>query len=427
MRVVSKRHRRALSKTCIALTAVGVLVAACSSSKSSTGGSTGGAGASAGGGSSSGAGSSGGSAANTASDVGVTPTTITLGVHLPLTGPVASSGLAFLPAIQAYAKYVNANGGINGRQLIIDSGDDAYDPATTLSVVRKLVEQDKVFAIFDGFGTPPVQAALPYLTQQKVPDMLAFTGTPQFVIPPQTYHYEGLPNYTAEATNFANYIKQTYPGQKVALLYQHDDFGEAFQTVLVKDLGSSLVAQQSYEDTDTDVMSQTTSLAKSNAAVAMCVCIVPPAVQFIKDSANLNWHPHDLFEYGILNAQTVPLVGAAALEGSVSDTYFPPSQDASDPGVSMMKSILTQYAPATAFNDNTLFAMVLTNIMVDMLKSAGQNPTRASLLKAITENKYTGMWYGAVQITDTNHNALSCREMVKMVSGVVTPFGSPIC
>jgi branched-chain amino acid transport system substrate-binding protein len=254
-----------------------------------------------------------------------------------------------------------------------------------------------------------------------------YTGTPQFVEPPQKYHYELLPSYKQEAAVHANYIKQTYPDAKVALLYQHDDFGQAYEAVIKSVLGSALVAEQTYEATDPDVMSQVTTLSRSGATVAMCVCIVPPAVQFTKDANNLGWKPHLQFEYGILNAQTVPLVGKDLVENAVSDTYFPPAANISDPQISKMKEILTKYQPDTPFNDNSLFGLISMDLMVQMLKSAGANPTRESFLSAITSNTYKGLWYGEVKMTAANHNALACRKMTRMVDGVVTPFGDVIC
>jgi ABC-type branched-subunit amino acid transport system substrate-binding protein len=401
--------KRARIASCVLL-AVGLLASACSSGSTA---------------SNSAAGNDTGD--RTASDVGVTGDTITIGTHMPMTGPVAPSGLTMVPAFQAYVSYTNENGGINGRKLVLKVEDNAYNPAKTLSVVRKLVEQDKVFLIFDGFGTPPVQAAFNYLTEQKVPDVNMYTGTPQFVEPPQKYHFELLPSYKQEAAVHADYIKQTYPGAKVALLYQHDDFGQAYADVIKSSLGASLIAEQTYEATDPDVMSQVTTLSKSGATVAMCVCIVPPAVQFIKDAHNLGWKPHLQFEYGILNAQTVPLVGKDLIENAVSDTYVPPAADTSDPQLSKMKEILARYAPDTQFNDNSLFGLISIDLMVQMLKSAGANPTRESFLDAITSNTYKGLWYGEVKMSASNHNALSCRKMTRMVDGVVTPFGEVIC
>ena len=98
-------------------------------------------------------GGSGGSSGG-ASAPGITKNQILLGSHQPLTGPAAPGYSEIAPASNAYFKYVNAHGGIYGRKIVYKYLDDAYDPSKTSSVVRQLVLQNNVFALFDGLGTP---------------------------------------------------------------------------------------------------------------------------------------------------------------------------------------------------------------------------------------------------------------------------------
>jgi branched-chain amino acid transport system substrate-binding protein len=128
------------------------------------------------GGSSSGGGSSSKGGANTASAPGVTATTVTIGSHQPLTGVAAPGYSEIAPASNAYFKYVNAHGGVNGRKIIYKYLDDGYNPAKTVTVVHQLVLQDKVFAVFNGLGTPTHQQVVPFLNQQKVPDLFVASG-----------------------------------------------------------------------------------------------------------------------------------------------------------------------------------------------------------------------------------------------------------
>src|SRR5271169_4485797 len=135
-----KRTHRLRWQAAAIMTVAAVAVAACSSNSSSS--------------SSSGSSSSSSSSALTASAPGITPTTITIGSHQPLTGPAAPGYSEIAPASTAYFDYVNANGGIYGRKIVYKYLDDGYDPTNTSSVVRQLVLQDNVYAIFNGLGTP---------------------------------------------------------------------------------------------------------------------------------------------------------------------------------------------------------------------------------------------------------------------------------
>lgn len=69
--------------------------------------------------------------AGAAADPGVTPTTILLGGTTPLSGP-ASAYASVARGADAYFKYVNARGGVNGRRIAYKYLDDAYNPSQTV-------------------------------------------------------------------------------------------------------------------------------------------------------------------------------------------------------------------------------------------------------------------------------------------------------
>ena len=144
---MNRSHRVGLPALA-ATAALAMLVSACSSGGSASGGSSGGG--------------------LTASAPGITATTITIGSHQPLTGVAAPGYSEIAPASNAYFQYVNAHGGIHGRKIVYKYLDDKYDPTSTVSVVKQLVLQDNVYAIFDGLGTPTHLAVAPFLNSSKV-------------------------------------------------------------------------------------------------------------------------------------------------------------------------------------------------------------------------------------------------------------------
>src|SRR5271165_3048026 len=101
---------------------------------------------------------------------GVTATSVTFGTHQPLTGPAAPGYSEIAPASEAFFKYLNAQGGINGRSINLVYKNDEYNPAKTVTVVHELVLQDNIFGIFEGLGTPTHTKVVSYLNSSKVPD-----------------------------------------------------------------------------------------------------------------------------------------------------------------------------------------------------------------------------------------------------------------
>ncbi len=190
---------------------------------------------------------------------GVTAKTITIGGTFPLTGPAAA--YAPIPVgMKAYFSYINARRGpdgkrgVMGRQIVWKFYDDAYNPANTVQLTRRLVEQDKVFATVGQLGTEQVLAARAYLNQAKVPQALVSTGASYWGTQckefPWTIGWQ--PDYIAEGRLYGLHIKANQRGKKIAILYQNDDYGKDYLYGLRARSASStptpnIVAQEAVE------------------------------------------------------------------------------------------------------------------------------------------------------------------------------------
>ena len=108
-------------------------------------------------------------------DTGASDKEIKIGGISPYSGPASTYG-TIGKAIGAYFAKVNAEGGINGRKLTWVSYDDGYNPAKTVEMARKLVEQDEVLFLFNVLGTPPNSAIQKYMNTKKVPQLFESTG-----------------------------------------------------------------------------------------------------------------------------------------------------------------------------------------------------------------------------------------------------------
>src|SRR5262249_35434019 len=102
-------------------------------------------------------------------DPGVTKDKVTLGSFLPLQSGLAAGATQMKEGCDAYFKYVNDSGGVNGRKIEWIVENDSYNPQQTAAVVKKLVDRDGVFAIVSTLGTVTNLAVLPFLAQRAVP------------------------------------------------------------------------------------------------------------------------------------------------------------------------------------------------------------------------------------------------------------------
>src|SRR5580693_7058450 len=293
------KSRRLRWQAAAIMTATVLGVAACSSSSSSST-------------SSSSSSSSSSSAALTASAPGITATTITIGSHQPLTGPAAPGYDEIAPASNAYFDYVNAHGGVDGRKIVYKYLNDQYNPTDTVSVVKQLVLQDNVYAIFDGLGTPTHLAVAPFLNQEKVPDVFVASGCECWNAPstlPETFGWQL--DYVREGKILGQYIKQHFAGQKIGYFYQDDEFGKDGVKGLDDEIPhADVVSRQSYDPTNINVGPQVAALKASGAKVVVSFS-VPAFTALLKlNSLKLGFNP----AYVVSDVGADPITLAGLLE-----------------------------------------------------------------------------------------------------------------
>ena len=226
---------------------------------------------------------------------GASDTEIKLGNTMPYSGPASAYG-AIGKAETAYFNMINEQGGINGRKINFISRDDGYSPPKTVEVVRQLVEEDHVLALFNTLGTPPNSAIRGYLNDNKVPQMFVATGANKWNDPKQFPWTMGWqPSYQIEARIYARYILKNVPNAKIAVLYQNDDFGKDYLIGLQQGLGDKaakmIVATKTYETTDPTVDSQIVSLQGSGANTLLVAAIPKFAAQAIRKVYDIGWKP----------------------------------------------------------------------------------------------------------------------------------------
>ena len=382
----------------------------------------------------------GSSSSSSSSQPGLTSTSITFGTHQPLTGPASAGYSEIAPAAQAYFNYVNAHGGVFGRKIHLDIKDDAYNPANTVNVTHQLVLQSKVFGIFDGLGTPTHTKVVGFLNAEKVPDMFVASGCPCWDNgTAQPYTFGWLTNYTIEGKILGQYIKQHFPGQKVAVLYQNDDFGGGGLAGIKAELpASQIAATQAYEPTSTTLAPQITALKASGAKILVQFTVpiftaISQLTQF-----TLGWHPQ-LVESNVgIDPTTVAGLlktvskgkasGTGLIEGAITDNYYPSVTDTSNPWTQLFKKVHDQYDASAPFDGNVAFGMGSAYTLVQALQAAGKNLTRQSLVNAV--NNLGASWKGPglvpFRYSKTNHGGYAGVQMGQIKGGKLVLSGMPL-
>jgi ABC-type branched-subunit amino acid transport system substrate-binding protein len=420
-----------MAKTPLRLFAIGAVVAlaAAACGGSSSGGSSP-ANTPSGGGSS--------STANTASAPGVTATTVTIGSHQPLTGIAAPGYDEIAPAANAYFKYINANGGIHGRTIIYKYLDDAYDPTKTVADVKKLVEQDNVYAIFNGLGTPTHEAVVPFLNQQKVPDLFVASGCLCWNNPsqdPETFGWQ--PDYTREGKILGQYVAQHFKGKKVGIFAQGDDFGKNGVKGLDMEIPKSqIVSTQYYDPTNTTVTPLVQKLQSSGAQVVVSFSVPAFTALLQLTSLQLKFAPQLVVSNvgsdpitlsGLLTSYSKGAApGKQLVQGIITDGYLSSPADTSNSWIKLFKKIHNQYIPKLPFDGNVEYGMAAAYTFAEALEAAGQNPTRASIVSAVENTKFAGPGLVPYAYSSTDHSGYIGAQMGVIKGLAIHLMGTPL-
>ncbi len=323
-------------------------------------------------------------------DFGADDKEIKLGHINPYSGPASAYG-AIGKSIGAYFDKVNAEGGVNGRKIKFITLDDGYNPAKTVEQTRKLVEQEEVLLVFQALGTPSNTAIHKYMNDKKVPQLFNATGATKWGDPknfPWTMGYQ--PSYQSESKVFAAHIMETKPNAKIAILYQNDDYGKDYLKGFEDGLGEKgktmIVSKLTYEVTDPTVDSQMVSLKASGADTFSNITTPKFAAQAIKKAAELGWKPtHYLNSVSSSVASVLVPAGVEASVGIYTAGYI---KDPTDPQFQKGKewddwvAYMKKYHPTGSMTDNfNVYGYTVAQLMVQVLKQAGDDLTRANVMK----------------------------------------------
>src|SRR5437763_5380976 len=275
--------------------------------------------------------------------------------------------------MKAYFQYLNGHKGadhkkgVHGRQIVWKYYDDGYSAPNTVQQTRKLVEEDKVFALFGGLGTEPQTAVEDYLNQKKVPQVFVSTGATEFgnyKLHPWTIGWQ--PDYVAEGTIYGKYAAQNWPTKKIGVIYQNDDYGNDYLTGLRKGLGAkatNIVTTQGFAVTDTSVAQQVAAIRASGADVIGMFGTPTPTIRTYATMKALKYRPEQVIVNSVSATDTFMKLAlqnadAATANGSISTAYLmdPASPKyASNPAIQLYKAQMAKFAPQGADPNNSLY------------------------------------------------------------------------
>ncbi len=327
---------------------------------------------------------------------GVTDAAILIGQTMPYSG--ALSALAAIGKAQAaYFAKVNAEGGLNGRQVKLLSLDDGYSPARAVEQTRKLVEQDEVLLIFGSLGVAPNSATRKYLNAKKVPQLFITASGTKWSDPRNFPWTMALPpDENVDLFAQVAYLLRHHPDARIAVLYQNDDYGKEYLRALKALLGAKadhmIVAEQTYEATAATVDSQIITLQAAGADTLFSFATGKFAASAVRKAYDMSWKPLQFLAYPASAISSV--LRPAGLEKSIGllSTAFLKDPDdpqwRDDPDTKAYLSWAGTYAPGADPNDRyNVYGYVSAQLLIHVLRQCGDELTRDNVLRQATSLK----------------------------------------
>lgn len=315
---------------------------------------------------------------------GITKDKIILGSFLPLQSGLAAGATQMKEGTEAYFKYINDQGGINGRKIEWIVENDSYNPQQTVAVVKKLVDRDEVFAIVSTLGTVTNLAVLPFLAQRGVPVINPAGGHLLLNKPKDKNVFGILPLSSEIGESMADYAVTKLGAKRVAIFFQNDQFGKDQRDGAVEYLkkkNMTPVAEASYVPSDVDVSAQVIALRQANPDAVILGVIPKHGSLFMKEAQKLAWKPKVIGHNTMADPVVTDLAGDA-LEGIYVNLMT--AADTMDrPAVKQANEILAKYSPKTKPGYYPYLGMAGAIIFVEGAKRAGKDLTREKLIKAL--------------------------------------------
>jgi branched-chain amino acid transport system permease protein len=320
-----------------------------------------------------------------AAQQGVTDTEIVIGCSNSFSGPLAFTGeQATRYGVDLYVKAVNDAGGVNGRKIRTVYYDDGYRPQDAVANTRKLVEQDKIFAVIAPQGTPPVVATLEYLEQNKVPLLFPFQGSP--VTRGKKYVFSGMTLYDRQSRMMIDYLVGQRKLKTFGVLYQDDDYGKAFLTAYEKDLARhnlKIAAAEPVKRGVTDVSAQIAKLRAASPQVTFLVLTPGPGAQALKERQKIGWTDTLMVSSGPLTDEKYLGLAGDAAEGVEGLSLWPDPLTSDLAGVKAYRTAMQKYFDKNEPNRYSLSGYFAAMLFVEGAKRAGRALTRESLVTAL--------------------------------------------
>ena len=347
------------------------------------------------------------------SEPGVTDKTIKLGVFAPLSGNAMAYGFDVLNAAKMYYDKINKEGGVHGRKIELVVEDDRCSANDVLAAVKKLTEQDKVFALNGGSCSGAVVGAREYIDRAQIPYVMLNASGDGALYPPSKYIYGAFSiSQRAVGGSMVQFASAHLKGKKIGYINHDDAYGSWNQEAAefqAKQIGVDLQIQ-SINPNLTDVTAPMLKIRAANPDVLLITTYARPVSLLVKKAHELGWtKPIVIAVNG--TADLKQLIENVGNKDAFKNVYLQEVMIDVPGGpklkwvYDMYKSYYPELAAKPGYPQTYMpYGIPSAMAVVNALKAAGPQLTREKFLTAMSQTKFeSGVMAGPIELTPTDH------------------------
>jgi branched-chain amino acid transport system substrate-binding protein len=316
---------------------------------------------------------------------GVSPDKIVFGQAAALDGPASALGQGMKVGLEAAFAEINKAGGVKGRKLELKSIDDGYEPTKSIEAAKKLLEEDKVFALIGAVGTPTAAATQPIATAAGAPFIGAFTGAEFLREPHKPLVLNIRASYFQETEAMVERLTKDLGATKIAIMYQDDAFGQAGLAGVKKALDKrqmQLAGEGTFERNTVAVKAALLSIKKAEPQAVIMISPYKPAAEFIKLAKQIKLDA-TFVNISFVGSDALAKELGAAGAGVVITQVVPFPKDAAIPVVGRYHASLKASSPDAQPGFVSLEGYLVGRAIAAALEKVDGDLTRQAMIEAV--------------------------------------------
>lgn len=351
-----------------------------------------------------------------AETIGVTAQEIVLGSTTNLTGVNPSRAIGASDGAKLYFNRINKAGGILGRKIRLIEYDDRYEPKLAAANAEKLIGEDKVFAIFQPYGTASAKALIAIADRSNVPVLFPFSGATFLSDPPLKNVFTLRARYHEEGVAMVDFAVSK-GWRDIGIISQNDSGGVDQKSGVMKQLAAlnlKSVAEVTVENGSSDYEPSIEQLMKKKPNAVALGILGQSSADIINQIYVKGFKPAILCFSPCLT-ETFPKDIKNQAEGIY---LFQSTPLISETGIPVVKEYLKDCENAAIKPSNTgLEGYLDAKIMVAALEKSGQTPTR-EILRSTLETQFEDFDLGGFKVSfSPTHHQGSSQIPVRKANG----------